>query len=314
MNRLFGKMYIYLSYNKTDYMSDTKLIPGKQVAEYICNSIKQKLVDSLVKPKLAIILASYDESSKIYVDLKSKKAEEVGIEPTLFWYTESITTQELILEIQKLNADSSTHGILLQLPLYPHLENDTEKIVNTIDFKKDVDGLTAYQQGLCSQLSKEAILPATVEAILECMQFTTKNTISWSDKNSSDFQTFLRGKTVVIVNDSNLIGRPLAMLLNAMGATTIICNEYTKKIKDILITADYAITATGKAHLFNHEFLKPNAIVIDVTSIKTQNGVKGDFIIDQELLEKVEYVTPVPGGVGPLTIACLLRNVINAIG
>lgn len=293
-------------------MSDTKLIPGKQLAENICNSLKQKLANSSLKPKLAIILASYDESSKIYVDLKSKKAREVGMEPTLFQYEESITPEELILEIHKLNADNSIHGILLQLPLYAHLEKDTERIVNTIDFRKDVDGLTAYQQGLCAQLSNDAILPATVEAILECLQFTTTKNISWANRNSVDFQTFLRGKAAVIVNDSNLIGRPLAMLLNAMGATTIICNEYTKDIKDVLLTADYAITATGKAHLFTHEFLKPNAIVIDVTSIKIQNGVKGDFVINEVLIDKAAFVTPVPGGVGPLTIACLLRNVVNA--
>lgn len=292
-------------------MSIAKLIPGKQLAEDICNSINLKLTNSVKKPRLAIILATYDESSHIYVDLKIKKAKQVGIEPILFTYRESVTTEILISEIQKINADNSINGILLQLPLYSHLEKDTEIIVNTIDFKKDVDGLTAYQQGLCAQLSKHAILPATVEAILECLQFTTEIDISWTNKTSQGFQNFLRGKTVVIVNDSNLIGRPLAMLMNAMGATTIICNEFTLNIKDILITADYAITATGKADLFTHEFLKPGAVIIDVTSLKTKNGVKGDFIIDDQLLQKATYVTPVPGGVGPLTIACLLRNVLQ---
>lgn len=288
-----------------------KLIPGKQLADAILSNIKSSVEKMVQKPRLAIVLASDDESSKVYVDLKMRKAAEVGIETQLFTFDESVTKEELVKILESLNNDSAVNGILLQLPLYSHLESDSEEIVNTIHFSKDVDGLTAYQQGMCAHLVEGAILPATVEAILECLQATTNISILWKDRHSAEFKSHLRNKDIVVINDSNLIGRPLAMLLNSMGGTVTICNEFTHDIEEIIREADYVISATGKPLLFNHEHIKDGVVVIDVTSIRTADGVKGDFVIDENLLEKVSHVTPVPGGVGPLTIACLLRNVMG---
>lgn len=285
------------------------LIPGKQLADTILKDIATAVQSKNSKPKLSIILASNDQSSKVYVDLKMKKAREVGIETELFTFDHSVSVEELVEKIKQLN-QSSTNGILLQLPLYSHLERHSEEIVNTIDSSKDVDGLTAYQQGLCSHLSDNAILPATVEAILECIQYTTTTSILWNNRQSTEFQSFLKSKNVVIINDSNLIGRPLAMLLNSMGATVTLCNQYTIHMRQLLINADYIISATGKVQLFDHTYIKQGSVVIDVTSVQTSDGVKGDFVINDELLSKASFITPVPGGVGPLTIACLLRNMM----
>ncbi len=291
-----------------------KLIDGKQIAEKIYTELadsRKLIADSL---KIGVILASNDEASRMYVKMKTKKAEEFGIKSDIIEFDQNVKIEDILNQINAFNADDSITGIHVQLPVFDHLKKYTSLIVNTISPRKDIDGLTAIQQGGTSHLLTGSILSATVEAILECINDITKDDLSWDAISAQKVDlenNYLVGKNVLIINNSNLIGKPLSQVLTSLNATVTIANKLTNSLINYSTKADIVITATGKPHIFDHKFFKKDAIVIDVTSVKQAEKIVGDVIVSKELTEKIAYLTPVPGGVGPLTIACLIRNVVR---
>lgn len=282
-----------------------KIIDGKQLSENIYIWIKQQLQHVEKTPKLAIIQATKDEASLTYIKMKTKKAEELGIKYEIIEFDELTSADDIIYKIHDLNTDSEVDGIMVQLPLYEHLEKDRDLILNTIASNKDVDGLTYPSLGKTFFYQNDNILPATVDAIIECLRFSTDNNL---------FE--LKGKDILILNNTNLIGKPLSVLLQKFNATVTSANEFTGNLSNLTQNADVIISATGKTNLIDHTMIKEGVVLIDVTSksetsIDSGRKIVGDIVRSEVLDAKAGYITPVPGGVGPLTIACLLRNLIN---
>ena len=290
---------------------EEKIISGVAIANKIYTEIQPKIKKLNYVPTLAIILASNDPASVTYVNLKKKKAESLGIKVDLYRFEISVTLDEIIFTIKELNDNPQINGVLIQVPFYAHLSEYTNLIINSLNFKKDVDGLTATQQGLCSHFIKGSILPATVEAVFECFNQISNEDLSW--KNILDNYNsikFFESKNIIILNSSNLIGKPLAQILSSLNATVTITNSFTQNISYLLKNADIIVSATGKTKLIGAEMIKENSILIDITSEKVDGKILGDFVLNPDLVQKAKYLTPVPGGVGPITIACLLRNLV----
>lgn len=291
------------------------IIDGKARAEKILESVKFEVQNLGFTPRLAIFLASNDESSRVFVNLKMKKAESVGIEAKLYEFPEDITTEDLEREISRVKSNSGVNGALIQLPLYSHIDGNTNELLNKLVYTKDADGLTAINQGRSSYFLKGSIPPATVEAVLECLDIVKHENFTWYTLTESSFKIKpLVGENVLIINNSNLIGKPLAQILSTLGATVTIANKTTKDIKSFTEKADIIISATGQTNIIDHTMIKEGSILIDVTSEKRDGKYVGDFIQSEELWNKAGAITPVPGGVGPLTVACLLRNVVRLSG
>jgi methylenetetrahydrofolate dehydrogenase (NADP+)/methenyltetrahydrofolate cyclohydrolase len=284
------------------------IIDGHSLADKILEEIKEKLANK----KLAVLLATNDKIAHHYVELKKRKAQEFGVSVEIKYISTSASTAECIEVIDEWNTSNEIDGILVQLPIYKHLNKFA--ILNRVIPKKDVDGLGCIMQGKISQLAPNSFLPATVEAILEALNVTTDEDISWDKITSNTFNpdsNFFTGKQITIVNNSNLIGIPLANVLAKCNATVTITNKHSNGIKKLLQNSDIVVTATGKTQIFDHTFFKTNATIIDVTSKNINKKVYGDIIYTSELKQKINYLTPVPGGIGPLTIACLLRNLVK---
>ncbi len=267
-------------------------INGKEIAKKIYQSINVK------GKKLTIILATKDTSSVKYSYLKKQKGEEIGAIVNILEIRED--KNELIEKISDLN-HSDTTGIIIQLPLHLSLLSYTEEILETISPKKDVDGLTSYSLANTFNYSSNKIIPATVKAVIKILEEIVL--IEQVEMNS-----FLKSKNVLIINNSNLIGKPLANILSQYDSTVILANKYTPNIKELLKVADIIVSATGKGSLFRAEDIKNNSVVIDVTSVIESDKLLGDFVHNDLLIEKTKYLTPVPGGVGPVTIASLFEN------
>lgn len=270
-------------------------IDCKNIAESIYKDIQSAITDFRSTIRISIIDGGSDEASKKYISLKMQKAIELGVKADLVRFSESSKIEEVLTKIDSLNKDKSVNGVLVQLPLYAQLAPYKHRILNSINPLKDVDGLSAINFGLYSQDIMNGILPATVDACLEVIKSSYKN----------EFQ----GSNILIINNSDLIGKPLGMVLSTLGATVTIANEFTSNLDTLLRSADIVISATGEGHLFTENNLKEGALVIDVTSIRKEDKTIGDFKIENE--DKDLLYTPVPGGIGPLTIACLFRNLIN---
>lgn len=295
-----------------------KLIDGKQIADRIYAQIQEELAQLQASlsgntlaggrvPRLLIVQATDDTAAQKYAQLKQRQGAQVGIEVEIRKFSEIAPADELIAAISEANFDHNIDGIMVQLPLYAHLQEEKIKILNTIAAAKDVDGLTATSLGYTLQVGADAqlleqgiyFLPATVAAILNILLAGTEKS-SWP------------GQQVLIINHSPLIGRPLSAVLLHQEATVTVAHEFTTNLAELLKTADIVITATGKPETFRPEMLKKDAALIDVTSVPTEQGVKGDFQINDFLDHQVSWRTPVPGGVGPVTVSCLLRSVVRA--
>ena len=273
-------------------------IDGKLIAQTVKDRVK-KATDELktegINPCLATVLIGNNTASATYVRNKHKACEEVGIITKDHKLDESVSQQELNKIIDELNADRSVHGILVQLPLPKHLsEFATTSRISPI---KDVDGLTPHNAGLLS-MKKAALVACTPSGVMEMF-----------DHHNID----LEGKNVVLINRSNLVGKPLYHLLLEKNATVITCHSRTKEIEKFCKSADIVITAVGDRTKFTltPEMIKDNAIVIDVAITRFQDKLTGDCDYEK-IIEKASFATPVPGGVGPMTVAMLLKNTITA--
>ena len=278
-------------------MTGTK-IDGKIIAQTVKDRVK-KSVDELKKdginPCLATVLVGHNVASATYVKNKHKACDEVGISTKDHKLDENTTQQQLNSIIDELNQDSSVHGILVQLPLPQHLsEFETTSRISPL---KDVDGLTPHNVGLLA-MKKAALVACTPSGVMEMFDYHNIG---------------LEGKNIVLINRSNLVGKPLYHLLLEKNATVITCHSRTKDIEKFCQEADIVITAVGDRTKFilTPEMIKEESIVIDVAISRFENKLVGDCDYEK-IIEKASFATPVPGGVGPMTVAMLLRNTITA--
>lgn len=245
-----------------------------------------------VYPKLAVILANAEEASKIYINKKRKMCEEIGIEAVEYIFDEEVTNEQLIDLIDRLNEDANIDGILVQLPLFKHL--DENKIIEKISPDKDADGFHPTNLGKI-MIGTTDIVPATPKGILSIL-------------DSLDMKD-LSGLNAVVVGRSVIVGKPIASLLLNRNATVTICHSKTKDLKEYTKKADVLVVATGVYHLVTKDMVKKDAVVIDVGINRKDGKVAGD-VDTENVAKKAKYVTPVPGGVGITTVASLMENVV----
>lgn len=271
-----------------------KLIEGKKIAEKILQDLQNTIVLENLKPGLGVILVGQDEASKIYVDLKEKAAQNIGIKIDVIRMSEHVSTGEVLDRINNLNNDPEIHGIIVQLPLPEHL--DRNEIIQAIDPKKDVDGFTRENIDLFFQ-EHERFFPVFPRAIMELIRHSG---LDLEDKNA------------VIICNSQEFGRTMQVALAKMNILSqYFFREDIKDNLDKIKNADIVITACGEPNLIIGSMIKEGAVIIDGGITRVNEKVVGD--VDIESFEnKDAYVSPVPGGVGPVTIACLLKNVIEA--
>jgi len=275
------------------------IIDGKKVAEELRNNLKNEIskLEGTDKPGLTVILIGDHPASQIYVRNKEKFAKEVGINSKVIKFDNNITEEQLKSEILKLNSDNQVHGILVQLPLPDHINQ--RDIIETIDPKKDVDGFHPVNVGNLSS-GNDALVPCTP---LGCYYLIKKAVNK------------LEGLNAVVIGRSNINGKPMTQLLLRENCTVTIVHSKTKNIEEICKKADLIITAVGNAKMVKQTWLKSDAVVIDVginrIELDGNKKIVGDVDFD-EVKDKVKAITPVPGGVGPMTIACLLENTLKA--
>ena len=272
------------------------IIDGKKEAELLRHEVKKEIDSLKLKnnkvPGLTVILIGDFAPSKIYVKNKEKNAKEVGINSEIVKYPKEVSEQEVLKKIKELNDNDAVSGILVQLPLPSHI--DKEKIINAINPLKDVDGFHPVNVGNLSS-GYNATVPCTP---LGCL-FLIKKT-----------ETNLSGKHAVIIGRSNLNGKPMAQLLLKENCTVTIVHSKTKDLKIECLKADILVAAVGVPNLVKSDWVKKDAIVIDVGINKMGDKIVGDVDFDN-VKDKVRAITPVPGGVGPMTIACLLKNTLE---
>jgi len=272
------------------------IIDGKKEAALLREEIKKEIISLKDKtnrvPGLTVILIGDFAPSQIYVRNKEKNSKEVGINSSIIKYPKDVTEAEVLKKIKELNSDKDVSGILVQLPLPDQI--DKEKIINSIDPSKDVDGFNPINVGNLAS-GYNAIVPCTPLGCLLLLKKIEKN---------------LSGKHAVIIGRSNLNGKPMAQLLLKENCTVLITHSKTKNLKEECSKADILIAAVGVANLVKKDWVKDGSIIIDVGINKQGDKIVGDVSFE-EVKDKVKAITPVPGGVGPMTIACLLKNTLE---
>ncbi len=273
-------------------------IDGKMISQSRKNFVKHEI--SLLReqgkriPKLTVVLVGNDSASQVYVRNKERACEYVGMLSELIRLDENVSEEELESVVRQLNNDDSVDGILVQLPLPKHIQED--KIITLIDPNKDVDGFHPINVAkLC--LNQEGLVPCTPLGMMVLL-----DSIPYS----------LTGKEVVVVGRSNIVGKPVALLCLQKHATITVAHSRTEGLKEICRRADVLIAAIGKAKFFNHEYVKEGAVVLDVGMNRDENNKLCGDVDYQDVYDHVSYITPVPGGVGPMTIAMLLENTMKA--
>jgi methylenetetrahydrofolate dehydrogenase (NADP+) / methenyltetrahydrofolate cyclohydrolase len=283
---------------------DEKIIDGKLVSQRILDNIKIKTAELSVKPGLALILVGNNPASEIYVNMKSKRCAELGFYSIIEKLHENESEEEVLQKIYNLNFDDRIHGILVQLPLPPHL--NFINIIEAIDYKKDVDGVHPINAGRLI-IGEKCFVPCTPAGILELF-------------NSYNIET--SGKNAVIIGRSNIVGKPIASLLiqknKQANATVTICHGRTRNISEHTMKADIIIAAMGSANFVRSDMIKEGCTIIDVGTTRVEDSTKksgyrlvGDVNFE-ECYPKVSKITPVPGGVGPMTIAMLMKNTYDS--
>jgi methylenetetrahydrofolate dehydrogenase (NADP+)/methenyltetrahydrofolate cyclohydrolase len=279
------------------------IIDGNQLSEQLRNQVAEHTArlkrEHGLTPGLAVVLVGDDPASQVYVNSKAKQAKEAGIYSEDHRLVASTTTQELLGLVNKLNAQASIHGILVQMPLPKHI--DSNEILAAIDPKKDVDGFAPVNTGRLS-LGLPAFVPCTPLGCLIMIRQVTKD---------------LAGKRALVIGRSNIVGKPMAQLLLQQDCTVTIAHSRTRDMKALCLESDIVVAAIGKPNAIPGDWIKPGAIVIDVgiNRIGTSESGKAKLVGDVDFAaakERASAITPVPGGVGPMTKACLLMNTVNA--
>ncbi len=270
------------------------LLDGKKVSKEILENCKEYLLKLNKEINFAIIWIGNDEASSIYVRNKIKKCEYVGIKPILYHLDKNVLEEDVLKLIDKLNNDKSINGILLQSPAPKQI--DITKCFNRINDKKDIDGFSNISCGNL-YLGKPYHVSCTPKGIIKLLDY---------------YKIDLEGKNVCIINRSNIVGKPLFHLLIEKNATVTMCHSKTKDLKNHTKNADIVISAVGKPKFITEDMIKDDAILIDVGISRVDGHVVGDVDFDN-VAPKCSYITPVPGGVGPMTIAMVIENIINTI-
>ncbi|NLJ41669.1 MAG: bifunctional methylenetetrahydrofolate dehydrogenase/methenyltetrahydrofolate cyclohydrolase FolD [Clostridiales bacterium] len=274
-----------------------KIIDGKEIATRIKSSLKSDIqrlapIRGFI-PKLAVILVGDDPASSIYVKNKEKACKEIGMGSQVIRLDSNVTQDLLLSEIHRLNNDKDTHGILVQLPLPKHI--DESVVINAIDPKKDVDGFQPINMGKLF-VGEKGFQPCTPKGIIALIKETGED---------------IMGKHAVIMGRSNIVGKPVSIMLLNENATVTICHSKTQNLKELARSADILIIAMGRPETIDEEYIKTGAIVIDVGTTRVDGKLKGDVVFERAC-HKAGWITPVPGGVGPMTITMLLKNTMQA--
>ena len=277
-----------------------KIIDGKAVAARIKEEIKEEIERTGVKPCLAVVLVGEDPASKVYVGNKKKACEYCGIGSLSYELPADTGEEELLELIHKLNNDDKVNGILVQLPLPPHISED--RVIDAISPDKDVDGFSKQSAGAL-MTGEKGFLPCTPAGIIELLK---------------SYNVEISGKNCVVMGRSNIVGKPAALLLLRENGTVTVTHTKTENIKEITRKADILVAAVGKPRLIDESYVKEGAVIIDVgihrLDPEKNNGKKLCGDVDFEsVAEKASLITPVPGGVGPMTIAMLMKNTLLAV-
>lgn len=276
----------------------TRIIDGKAISNEIKNKIKSSISQRVEKgfrqPGLAVVLVGEDAASQVYVNNKKKACEAVGIKSTSFDLPVSTTQDELLELVDRLNKDDSIDGILVQLPLPSHI--DSETIIERIEPLKDVDGFHPYNIGRLT-VRIPTLRPCTPYGVMKLLESTGED---------------VKGKHAVVVGASNIVGRPMGLELLLAGATVTTCHRFTQDLPSHIRQADIVIVGVGKAELIKGDWIKPGAIVIDVGMNRLDNGKLVGDVEFNAAAEQASWITPVPGGVGPMTVAMLMENTLYA--
>ena len=275
----------------------TKLINGKEISDYIKNQVKQEVADLAskgVSVGLAVIIVGDNPASKVYVANKEKACEALGIKSYKYALPETTTNEELLALIDKLNNDDAVDGILCQLPLPRHL--DEKIIIDHILPEKDVDAFHPQNVGKI-MIGDYDFLPCTPAGVIEMLKYESIDITS---------------KNCVVIGRSNIVGKPMAMLLLHNNATVTVCHSKTKNLAEICRNADILVVAIGKAKFVTPDMVKDGAVVIDVGMNRDENGKLCGDVDFESVKDKTSAITPVPGGVGPMTIAVLMKNTLTA--
>lgn len=267
------------------------ILDGKQTAKKITDELKLKVQNLDKKPSLAVIMAGNNPASEVYVKNKEKKALEIGFNSIIKKTDENITKEELLKIIKELNEDDNINAILLQLPLPKHLNE--KDFLDKIDPKKDVDGFCSYNLGKLLKNDSPYAIPCTPKGIIRLLD---------------EYNIDVEGKIALVIGRSNIVGKPVSILLLNRNSTVIMTHTKTKNLENLTKTADILICAAGKKEMIKKEMIKENAVIIDVGITRDNDGkLKGDVDFN-DVKEKTSYITPVPGGIGPMTIAMLMEN------
>jgi len=271
------------------------LLDGKKVAREIQNKLQVKIDSLPVKPGLCVIMVGSNPESLIYVNMKLKKCQEMNINTYFFNFNEDETEDTIINKINEMNEYPLVHGILVQLPLPKHL--NTSSILNTVSKDKDVDGFHTYNAGLLFQNKKSLFTPCTPKGCIELLDY---------------YNIPIKGIDITIIGCSNLVGLPLSMMLLHRGATVTICHEDTIDVKTNCLKADMVIACCGVPKLVKGDWIEEDTIVIDIGTNKDRlNKLVGDVDFDK-VRDRCSYITPVPGGIGPMTIMMVIKQTIES--
>ncbi|MBD8942941.1 MAG: bifunctional methylenetetrahydrofolate dehydrogenase/methenyltetrahydrofolate cyclohydrolase FolD [Clostridiales bacterium] len=275
-----------------------QIIDGKKISKELKDELKEKVAkykEEGVEITLAVIQVGNDKASSVYVGNKKKACEYIGIKSLSYELEESTTEEELLNLIKELNNRKDVNGILVQLPLPKHINED--KVTETIDAKKDVDGFHPMSVGALS-IGKKGFISCTPYGIIELLK-----------RSNIDID----GKECVVIGRSNIVGKPMSMLLLRENATVTVAHSHTKNLKEVAKRADILVVAIGKPQFINSEYVKEGAVVIDVGIHRDENNKLCGDVDYEDVFPHASAITPVPGGVGPMTIAMLMKNCVNAV-
>ncbi len=268
-----------------------QIIDGKKVSSELLKNLKTKIDKLDKKPALAVILANDNPASKIYVSSKEKHAITLGIKSCVYKFDKNVSQKELVKLIKELNQDPTINGILVQLPLFSHL--DEQELLELINPIKDVDGFHPINVGRLNCGLEPFAICCTPKGIIKLLEY---------------YNIKIEGKNALVIGRSNIVGKPTSTLLTNKNATVTLAHSKTKNLKELTKKAEIIVSATGHPHLITADMVNKGAIIIDVGISKHENGkLMGDVDFDN-VKNKASYITPVPGGVGPMTIACLMEN------